>query len=166
MTDDLTHDSVNDKVFVNRHKIAGEVEIENIGFTGEIVRDGTEVMTVTLHTEECAFTLSAGIGVIYKEGLKQRGKVIEEHMLYYPVTELRGIDLPLDGIERDEAIGRKWLPAATGQVENKIFQLVLGKDLEVKLRKGVALILPGIEIATVDVFPDLLFGDSQVKISL
>lgn len=87
---------------IDIHEVPFYVKFQHMALLAVIIRTRTDMMFKTLDAEQCTFSFTAGITVIYEGRLEYRHQPVVEQMMYYTVAEGCGEDLAKHRITDDE----------------------------------------------------------------
>ena len=127
-------------MLVDTHKIAAQVEFQNIGGLCIIPRATANMVFEALDAQRRSFTLAAGVTVENHPAFEQRRQIIEQQVMHHPVTEGRGENLPLDRIFRDETNTRRRPIRPVSDLFVQYDHIVFQVHLEGKLASGIAFV--------------------------
>lgn len=145
---DSTLDNRVKQPFVDAHEISSQIEFQDIGGPRIIPRTTANMVFETLDAQRRSFALAAGVTVVNHPAFEQRCQIIEQQMMYYPVSERRSENFPFDRMLRNETDARRWpirpIPDLLVQLDQIMFQI----HLESELALGIAFVSSRIVIGT------------------
>lgn len=89
--------------FVHCHKVTFDVEFKDIAIFGIVLWTGADKMVYPFYSVMCSFAFAATVAVVDKNFFKNRGNVIVNKMMDYPVAEIGGKNLAFYRFINNEA---------------------------------------------------------------
>src|SRR3989304_8231880 len=140
-----------ENLFINGHEEVFNIQMDRIEPLSSIFAASSDKVPHPLHRLMQSLILSAGVGVMDKDGLIHGFKPFDEQMMHHSVPEISGNDLPHLGSFEDKADSARGLIGPVRELLRELKEVLLCVHLKFQGVEGVSLVLPAFEITPVEV---------------